>query len=504
MENQIVKIDPKEFGLEEKNVVEIENAFVAKIAERDAINEIYKVLITKELTPELVVEARELRLKLVKVRTGIADVHKTQKAYFLASGKYVDAWKKKETITVRQMEETLNEIETHFVKLEEQKRLEEEQKRLKLQKEREEAIIEYIDDASLRNLADMDEDVWKAFFASKKTDHENKLEGERIAREKAEKQRAFEELKNKRRDDLFVLHEFIDNIEAVVGIENEEEYNNVVSVFKEEKRLKEEEEAKIKAFENMKGIRRKALFPYLNFIDDIDMMVSIEDEMVYLEEFNAVKNAKKRADEEAAKIKRFEELKKKRREDLITYISFIDNFEAVVCIENEKEFENKLKEIKEAKRLYDEEVSREKQKKEEEEKALQKLLNSRASTLIGCGFVKNGNSFFKDVYIMHIAEIANISHEDFKNKIFQINENITRDEKLKKQEIAQAKAKAEKEQRLRIEEENRQKELNKGDEDKVNDLINDLESLKTKYKFESTKSIKVYNYNGRLIYEVAL
>ena len=42
-------------------------------------------------------------------------------------------------------------------------------------------------------------------------------------------------------------------------------------------------------------------------------------------------------------------------------------------------------------------------------------------------------------------------------------------------------------------------EKNKGDTDKVNDLVNDLESIKTKYQFESAKNQKMYSDVGLLI-----
>ena len=98
MNTELVKVDPKEFGLEEVQVATIEQAFMPKIVERDGYAVIYEQLITKELTKELCNEAGDFRRKLVKVRTGIADIHKTQKAFFLSAGRFVDAWKNKETL----------------------------------------------------------------------------------------------------------------------------------------------------------------------------------------------------------------------------------------------------------------------------------------------------------------------------------------------------------------------------------------------------------------------
>lgn len=121
MNTQIQKIDPKEFGLDEQNVQEIEKAFLPKIAEREGYAEIYGQIITKELTVATCAEASELRKKLVKVRTGIAEIHKTQKAFFLSAGRFVDAWKNKETIVIEQMEENLSQIENHFINIEKEK-----------------------------------------------------------------------------------------------------------------------------------------------------------------------------------------------------------------------------------------------------------------------------------------------------------------------------------------------------------------------------------------------
>ena len=89
---EIVKVNPAEFGLKESEVQPIESAFMPKIVEREALREMYENIIGQELTPALCVEAKALRLKLVKVRTGIADIHRTQKAFFLAAGRFCDAW----------------------------------------------------------------------------------------------------------------------------------------------------------------------------------------------------------------------------------------------------------------------------------------------------------------------------------------------------------------------------------------------------------------------------
>lgn len=176
MENQLVLVDPKEYGLEESKAGNIEKSFLPKQIELEAFSQQYEAVITKELNPETFKEARELRLKLVKVRTGIADVHKSEKAFYLASGKYVDALKNKLTTPIEQMEEKLKDIEEY------EKRIEAERKAtLKIQ--RTAAFEPYGTDTSFLPLDEMTEEQFQGQLDIAKTAHEAKLEAERKAEE---------------------------------------------------------------------------------------------------------------------------------------------------------------------------------------------------------------------------------------------------------------------------------------------------------------------------------
>ena len=182
----IIKVNASEFGIEQTKASEIEKAFLPKIQERNGLSVIYSELLTKEINAGTSIAAGDLRKKLVKVRTGISSIHKTQKAFFLAAGKFCDAWKNKETEPILQMEENLSKIEKHAEILE-QKRLSE------LQSERVNLLSVYLEDASERDLSNMENDVWDAYLQTKKTAYENaqaeilRLENERIEAEKAEK-----------------------------------------------------------------------------------------------------------------------------------------------------------------------------------------------------------------------------------------------------------------------------------------------------------------------------
>jgi len=170
---ELQKVDPKEFGLEEIQVITIEQAFLPKIAERDGYSVIYEQLITKELTKELCNEAGDLRRKLVKTRTGIADIHKTQKAFFLSAGRFVDAWKNKETLPIEQMEEKLSEIEKHFERIEAERIA-------KLESDRKTEISAY-SDLFPSGLGVMDESVYQNYLVSVKLGYEAKIKAEQEA-----------------------------------------------------------------------------------------------------------------------------------------------------------------------------------------------------------------------------------------------------------------------------------------------------------------------------------
>lgn len=83
--------------------------------------------------------------------------------------------------------------------------------------------------------------------------------------------------------------------------------------------------------------------------------------------------------------------------------------------------------------------------------------------------------------------------EDYEAKL-----KAEREEKERMQRELEAKAEAERKAK-EAEAERKEDELNKGDVDKVKDLIDDFESLKTKYTFKSVKNKKMYNNVSVLI-----
>lgn len=293
MENQIEKVNPVEFGLQESQVVEIEQAFMPKIVERDALKSVYEGLLTKEITPELCREAKEVRLKLVKVRTGIADIHKTQKAFFLAAGRFVDAWKNKETLPIEQMEENLKLIETHYEKIEAE-RIQ------KLEAERKELVLKFTEFPA-SNLALMTEDVFNAYLKGVELAYNAKIEEERKAEELRIETEKKAKLHEERKQLALPFYEFWTDFEKSLnfGEQSESDFNNFIDRIKKAKadkdlqieaQRKENERLKIEA--EVKKVRdekrNKELRPYIIFIRDYDKMLNMP-EAEYQKEFIDIK-----------------------------------------------------------------------------------------------------------------------------------------------------------------------------------------------------------------------
>jgi len=285
-------IDPKEYGIEETKALSIEKSFEPKKIELTAFTQQYADVVAMELNKDGFKAARELRLKLVKVRTGIADVHKSEKAFFLASGKFVDALKNKLTTPIEQMEEKLSEIERH------EERIEAERK-ASLKKEREAAFLPYEFDTSFLPLSEMSEEQFNGQLQSAKA----AFEANKIAKEQAEAARIEAE---KAQEEARIAKQKADDEERQrIQAENE-------------RLMKENEQKAI-----IRSNRSKELQPYIVFIRDYNALIE-KQEIDYQNELSDIKKGaedhwayeiqqrKDEADRKEAERKEFEENERKR------------------------------------------------------------------------------------------------------------------------------------------------------------------------------------------------
>ena len=186
MKNELVKINPKDFGIEESKAKQIADQFkpmLDKMVElEEEANEVFKLDIE---SLEAAKQAKEVRLKYVKVRTGTSEIHKEQKAFYLQAGRFVDGWKNAQLFASQGIEEKLMQIEK-YAENKEKERLE------NLQRERIILVEPYLESVEALNLSSMSEEVFTIFLQGSKTNFENKLESERLEKERLESERLAE------------------------------------------------------------------------------------------------------------------------------------------------------------------------------------------------------------------------------------------------------------------------------------------------------------------------
>jgi len=189
------EIKPDLFGLELAKAKEMTSGLSTTLAERQVLKDAYVDVIGLEITAETLPIFKELRLKIVKNRTqGIEKWHKTNKAFYLAGGRFVDAVKNKEIVINEEMEAKLLDAEKYFENLEKEKA------RL-LNESRIERLKPYVEDVTGLDFSPMSDEDFDDYLLGKKTRFENeqkereaealRIETERLA--EIERQKAIEE-----------------------------------------------------------------------------------------------------------------------------------------------------------------------------------------------------------------------------------------------------------------------------------------------------------------------
>lgn len=182
-------VKPEDYDLDEKRAAEIQASFGPMIVERKLLAKEYEIVRKLPVDADVCERAGTLRKAFVKVRTGIAAIHKTQKQFFWQAGRFVDAWKNAATLPVSQMEEKLSEIEKHFENAE-LLRID------KIRNARAEELWKYPDANGEihvpEGLGVMEDAVWENYIAGvraayqQRKEAERKAEKDRIAKEKKE------------------------------------------------------------------------------------------------------------------------------------------------------------------------------------------------------------------------------------------------------------------------------------------------------------------------------
>ena len=251
----LMKIDAKDYGLDENKAKEVAGVFAPMLAKMVELEDEFNEVVKLEMSEDKISLAKELRLKYVKVRTGTATIHKETKAFYLQGGKFVDGWKNAQLMASQGIEEKLMSIEKHYENIEKERIS-------KLQIERSEALMALDVEVIPENLGDMQDVVWNNFLAGTKLNYDNlkkaelEAEEQRISKEKAEA----EEQKRIREENEKLKKEAeekdrIDKIESDKRAKIEAE--RVSKEFAESEKRRKSEEARIKKENDEAEKRRK-------------------------------------------------------------------------------------------------------------------------------------------------------------------------------------------------------------------------------------------------------
>jgi len=232
--NKLVKLEiPELEDIEKSKAKQIRATFQPMADMLERFEEDYNLIIQeadKEVTEDLTLHARQLRLSIAKVRIETEKMRKFQKEDYLRAGRAIDGVSNILKWAVIDKEKKLSEIENYF-ELQEKRRIEE------LQKKRAAELEKYVDVLGQNvNLSNMEEDVWLAYLETKKRKYYERIEEEkRIERERIIRQNEEAEIRKSIEAENERLREEAREHERLLKKEEEKR-------FKKERELKEKEQ----------------------------------------------------------------------------------------------------------------------------------------------------------------------------------------------------------------------------------------------------------------------
>lgn len=190
MEKNDLEIILKEKNVAQENAAQLIKAFGAPFTEAGVILKNYKkIVVTDETQTDLMQKAREQRLALKRIRTGVETKRKELKADYLAVTNAIDGVARYIRQEIEPAEEYL-ELQERYAIVKQQERA------ATIKQERTEKLMQYTDTVSVYNLDEMTDDEFTAVLATLKAQHEAELKrvaDEQAAAAKAEQERIAEE-----------------------------------------------------------------------------------------------------------------------------------------------------------------------------------------------------------------------------------------------------------------------------------------------------------------------
>ncbi len=203
--SELVKINAKDYGLEETKAKEISEMFKPMLDRMVELEKEFNTLTKGEISKELCLEAKVLRLKYVKVRTGTVEIHRGLKQFYLQGGRFVDGWKNAQLMASEGIESKLMDIEKHFEILEQQRIS-------KLHDKRTTELEKYDVDFIPGNLGEMETEVWGNYISGVKLNYQAKIDAEKKAEEERLENIRLNKLESERKERILPYYDYWEGI----------------------------------------------------------------------------------------------------------------------------------------------------------------------------------------------------------------------------------------------------------------------------------------------------
>jgi colicin import membrane protein len=319
METNLIKISAESYGIQESKAKELEAVFTPFIEILKQLEGKRDLLMNKEITNDLCIQAHNVRMEAVKFRTGIEKVHKQAKEDTLKTGRAIDGWKNLLLNASAPIENDTMNIEKHFELLEAE-RIE------NLQTERASLIMPYSPESAQLDLGRMTDQIWNNFFTGTKASYEEKIAAEKKAeQDRIEKQKVIDAENERIRIENEELKRQAEEKEKAAEIERRKQADILAKQKAEsDKKAKAEAEkqAKILADERERAAKEKAIV-------DAKLKAEQEERAKIQAELEARQEAEQQAKEKAIseeKSRVAAEKKAAKAPDKVKLINWVDSF----------------------------------------------------------------------------------------------------------------------------------------------------------------------------------
>ena len=161
-------------------------SFGAPLVEVGEILDTYKnIVVTDESQIDLMKEAKEKRLSLKKIRTGVENTRKELKSEYLRKGDAIQA-------VANYIKENIEPAEKYLELQEKFAEIKKAERAIKVKQERTEKLMQYTDNISMYAIDNIDDETFETLLAKIKKEYDDKIaaekaEAERLAKEEVER-----------------------------------------------------------------------------------------------------------------------------------------------------------------------------------------------------------------------------------------------------------------------------------------------------------------------------